>query len=141
MVAVPGPDSSLCFNCVSLRLSGISSDIPLHPLNYLRREKQPPNKLPSPSESRLSLTLAENGTFRWEAGRFWRGGSATNRDELSFWQRRPAGPPAPLRSRAGKLGTVGVTGCDCWPGQERGELRLAAFRSLTGSSVFTSLQT
>lgn len=37
MVAVPGPDSSLCFNCVSFRLSGISSDIPLHPLNYLRR--------------------------------------------------------------------------------------------------------
>lgn len=27
-----------------------------------------PNKLPSPSETRLSLALAKNGTFRWDTG-------------------------------------------------------------------------
>lgn len=48
--------------------------------------------------------------------------------------------PAPL-PRLRQLGTVGVAGCDYWPGQSRGELRLAAFHSLAGSSVFTSLRT
>lgn len=42
-------------------------------------------------------------------------------------------------SRLWQLGTVGVADCDRRPRQSRGELRLAAFHSLTRSSVFTSL--
>lgn len=98
-----------------------------------------PNKLPPLSETRLSLALAENGTFRWDRGGLARASDA-DCGELAGSSGRPVGPPAPFFPPR-QLGTVGVTGCDCWPVQSRGELRLAAFHSLTRSSVFTSPQT
>lgn len=97
-----------------------------------------PNKLPPLSETRLSLALAENGTFRWDRGGLARASDA-DCGELAGSSGRPVGPPAPFFPPR-QLGTVGVTGCDCWPVQSRGELRLAAFHSLTRSSVFTSPQ-
>lgn len=38
----------------------------MHPLNEEWAKGAQPNKLPSPSETRLSL--AKNGTFRWDTG-------------------------------------------------------------------------
>lgn len=94
-----------------------------------------PNKLLSPSETRLSLALAENGTFLWDTGGLAQASDAV-RGQLagSSSQSVPSSSSPPRQ-----LGTVGVVGCDCWPEQSRGELRLAAFHSLTRSSVFTSL--
>lgn len=66
----------------SLFSSGISSNIPVHPLNEERVKGERPNKPPSLSETRLPLTLAENGTFRWDTGGLAQA-SDTDRGELA----------------------------------------------------------
>lgn len=96
--------------------------------------REQPNKLPSPSETRLSLTLAEKWHFPLGQGEVLAQASDADRGEHAGSSSQPV--PSSSSSLPRQLGTVGVKGCDYWPGQSRGELRLAAFHSLTGSSVF-----
>lgn len=65
--------------------------------------------------------------------------SGTDRGELSGSSGQPV--PSSSSPRFGSWEQWELRAVTTGPGQRRGELRLAAFYSLTRSSVFTSLQT
>lgn len=109
MVVFSGTDRSLCFDSLSrFQLCGISSNIPAHPLSEEWAEAERFNKLPSPSASRPSLTLAEKDTFRRDAGSLAQALDAAH-GELAG-SSRPASPPAPLppAPAAGNSGSYGL---------------------------------